>query len=326
MIIQLFLMLFSFLFLLGSLASAVENLNVFNPDIGLVGEIKIKQTDTGKKMPSLGEIELNFRAPVDPFSKAIVTLAFSQEGAEIEEAYLSIADILGLRARAGRIKVAFNRINLRHAHELPLAGEVRYLVDTFGEAGLIKDGLELNVLLPLPIYSELITGWLGGPTDASFLGDDSLLSLQWNNFIDLEDAGGIGFSFSYLNGKDVNADSQQVLLGTQARWKQTISPEGSALIVETEWLWHSNQGTQLLSGWLHYLGYRFDPVWQIGAGSNYSKKPDGTATFQDGFIALEYKATEFQVYKLQIRRDHDGKNEVAGSLTWILGPHPVHEF
>ena len=267
-------------------------------------------------------------APVDPFSKAVFTLSATDGSIEAEEAYLEVKELpADIIARIGRVKVVFNHMNTIHEHHFPIIGQVRYLSDTFGDAGLVKDGLELNYILPfLPYYSEITAGSFAGHPDNTYTGDRPLSSVQWRNFWDL-DQGGLEAGVSYLDGQGETDETRSQLTGLNVRYKQKVTPINT-LILETESMYNTKTESNEIhhgNGAYSYVGYTFSPLYEIGAGTNLSILPE-SSPYADTFIACQYKRTEFQVYKAQIYRDQAGHNGFLFNVTFMIGPHPVHEF
>lgn len=304
-----------------------EQQNVFNPDIGVVGALNIQKNDSNAYVPAIGEIELNISAPVDPLGRAVFTLAAAPNAIEIEEAYLKLTNLpFELIGRLGRVKVDFNRLNTLHPHEFPFIGQVKYLQDFFGEGGLIEDGFELSAILPTFFsYSDLTVGFLGNNTNNSFTGNKPIICAKWNNFLETGDNSGIELGFSFLTGTDKAQITNTIMEGVSFRVKQQIDFT-NYIIWDNELLVNNaniNSATKI--GGFNYLGYNFNKQYQLGAGVNYTVKPDGSK-YNDIFIAAQYKVTEFQIYKLQLARDGQNNYSVGFNLTYFIGPHPVHEF
>ncbi len=304
-----------------------EQQSVFNPDIGVVGELNVlKNENTGAYVPAIGEVEMNFSAPVDPLGSAVFTIAVAQEGTEIEEAYLKLPEMPnGLIGRFGRVKVNFNHLNMLHAHEFPFLGQAKYLEDFFGEAGVIKDGFEFGSILPTFLsYSDLTLGYFGGNSDNTFSGDYPLASVKWNNFLEIGDNSGVELGASLLDGTS-SQNAHVTVKGINFRVKQQIGIHDS-LIWDNELLYsNSDQDSSTKIGAFHYLGYNMNKQIQFGIGMNRSDQPDGS-TYKDLFVAVQYKVTEFQMYKLQYTQEDNGNNSIGLNLTYFIGPHPVHEF
>jgi len=154
---------------LGSLAVAQTR---SNPDISVTGDIRGKIADRPedlgleqKTVYELHEVELAVQGYLNPYARADVFLAWHDDEAHVEEAYVTFERGLpwGLSVRAGRYLLGFGRLNLLHPHawsfiERPLVHEV-YL----GDHGFVDDGLSLRWLLPISsLYVELSADLLRG--------------------------------------------------------------------------------------------------------------------------------------------------------------------
>jgi hypothetical protein len=305
-----------------------------NPDISVVGEFNIsKDTASGQYVPGIGELELGITAPIDPYSTATVILSHSASGVEIEEGFMKISSLpFDLQAKLGRMRVDFNHLNQLHSHELPFIEYPKYLQDFFGNDGLIKNGAEISYLLPLGFYSEIKAQWLSGDSDNSFAASQGIAGLKWKNFFEVGDAGGLEIGFSQLQGINNSgltptADFKNQISGMNIRYKHILGPQ-SYLVFNNEWLWSRSDYNGFVSthGNFNYVGYQMDQYWQGGVGINDSQTPDGTTIYHDTFVALHYKWTEFQSYRLKYYRDGQNNDGILFTLNFILGPHPVHEF
>lgn len=114
------------------------------------------QGPQGKPTFLFKELELGLRGVIDPYLRADVFIAFSPEGASVEEAYLSTLALPGgLELKAGQFYAPFGRLNLLHPHtwefvDAPLARGRLLAAETLG-----GPGLDLLWLTPLPWFAEL---------------------------------------------------------------------------------------------------------------------------------------------------------------------------
>jgi hypothetical protein len=102
------------------------------------------------------ELELGLQAVVDPYVRGDVFVSFSDEGAEIEEAFATSLSLpAGLQMRAGKFFSPFGRQPQQHPHvwefvDAPLAISRLLAEETIG-----GPGLEVGWLAPLPWFAEL---------------------------------------------------------------------------------------------------------------------------------------------------------------------------
>jgi hypothetical protein len=326
--------LFCFIILLAcTLNLQAQQTSSLNPDIGVVGNFKLSKSSGNELKADLGEIELNLKTAVDPYSNAVLTIAFGEEGAEVEEGYLNITDLpFDLQAKVGRMRLSFNRINQFHKDVLPFNDLPVYLTQQFSEAGLIKDGVELSYILPTSVYSEFKLGGYSGNVDTSFSDKQMLTSFRWRSFFDLGNDGGVDVGASYLTGINNNGtveDRYQTdITGLDLRVKKGVGLNRYVMSTN-EWLFgRQDTGSNKTdtTGSFHYLGFNWDKQWQAGIGFNHSQSPDTLDTTNNHFYSLVYKWTEFQQYKVEYSKDDSGNQSVIVGLTYFLGPHKIHEF
>jgi hypothetical protein len=186
-------------------------------------------------------------------------------------------------------------------------------------------------LLPFDFYSEVKMQWLTGDADPSFASEHELMGLKWKNFFEVLDGGGVEVGFSQLQG--INPSNtptfnyQTQITGFNVRFKY-MTGLTSYLIFNNEWAWsHRDQ-----AGWVdtqaafHYLGYQWNKQWHWGVGVNRSQLPDASANYSDTFLVGNYYSSEFQHYRFKYFWDNQDNTGAMLSVSFVLGPHPVHEF
>jgi len=323
-----------FLLFILLMTQEIQAISAFNPDLGVVGEFKIsKAPNSGQYLPGIGGLELGITAPIDPYSTATILLSHSASGVEIEEGFIKISSLpFDLQARLGRMRVDFNHLNSLHAHEFPFIEYPKYLNDFFGTDGFVKNGAEISYLLPFGYYSELKAQWLSGDADNSFAANQGIVGLKWKNFFEIGEGGGLELGVSNLqginnSGLNPTANFKAQITGINVRYKQVLGPQ-SYLVFNNEWLWSQSDYNGFINtqGSFNYIGYQMDQYWQGGIGINNSQAPNGTSVYHDTFLALNYKWSEFQSYRLKYYKDGQNNDGFLFTLNFILGPHPVHEF
>lgn len=92
--------------------------------------------------------EINIGGPVDPYFDALVTVAWEDGDAELEEAWVSAILPYGFRAVVGRSFIPFGSLNQIHVHDYPQV-DVPFVLDGLTtDHGMIGDGGHLEYLLP----------------------------------------------------------------------------------------------------------------------------------------------------------------------------------
>jgi hypothetical protein len=189
-------------------------LSIFNPAIAFIGNFTYRLDDKKVYTPE-GEriddhffvrtLELDARAPVDPFSDAVAIIGFEQEGPEevaidVEEAYVMLKKIpyimeeplLGLKLKLGRYFIPFGRAAILHTHDLPFTQRPLVIQEFLGSESISQEtnkmtGISGRFFLPTPWDQESVleanlTAMNGGNTrltedgknDFAYLGE-----LRW---------------------------------------------------------------------------------------------------------------------------------------------------
>ncbi len=136
---------------------------IFNPDIAVIGNF-VGAVGENSVNPSpalaLDEAEATFQAVVDPYARADFFLAFSPEGVEIEEGFLTLTSLPGgLLAKVGILKEQVGKVNTLHAHSLPWVDEPLMIQNLFGgDEGLADAGISVSKLILNPFMFLEATG------------------------------------------------------------------------------------------------------------------------------------------------------------------------
>lgn len=144
---------------------------LFLPDVSAIGRFAIAYDDydveaaspragsfspEGEPRALLEELELGLQAVVDPYVRADVYVAFGDEGAEIEEAYVTTLSLpAGLQVRAGRFFSPFGRQTQQHPHVWEFADAPLAIGRLLAEETLAGAGVEVGWLAPVPWFAEL---------------------------------------------------------------------------------------------------------------------------------------------------------------------------
>ncbi|MBI3180661.1 MAG: hypothetical protein HYZ28_00715 [Myxococcales bacterium] len=156
--------------------SPVSSPNVFNPTVTVFGNGLYRYDDReigeGAERSdnhfNLREVELDFRAAVDPFADGVLITAFESElpgefEAAVEEGYVTIKRLplpvldeppLGLKLKVGRFRTEVGRFNRLHLHDLPQMTRPLVLEEFLGEEGFIGNGLSAQLFLPTPFDED----------------------------------------------------------------------------------------------------------------------------------------------------------------------------
>ena len=142
----------------------------FTPEIGAVADVVLstdspKADEGGADRVNVRELELVLGSNVDPYSRLDGTIAFTEEAAELEEAYLTRFELpFDVTARAGRFKPKFGKDLAVHRDSLDTVDEPLVIQRYFGEEGMSKSGVDLTKLLDISLMHQITLGVLEGGT------------------------------------------------------------------------------------------------------------------------------------------------------------------
>ena len=124
--------------------------NDFNHDVGSPegfggGHDHAHGHDDGETGFSLREAEVTFSASVDNYLDAMVVLAGSEHGFEVEEAYITTRSLpAGLQVKAGRFLSDIGYLNKQHPHDWDFFDRPMVNEYLFGDHGLQETGAQLS--------------------------------------------------------------------------------------------------------------------------------------------------------------------------------------
>ena len=195
-----------------------------NPDIGVIGNfIGAAGRNIISPFPSLSlrESEFSFQAIVDPYARADFFLSVGEEGAAVEEGYITFPALPGgFSLKAGQMRSNFGKINPLHNHVLPWIDRPLTTYNLLGgeqgesDAGIKDAGLSLSRILPAPgeVFlegtAEVYRGSSGNLFQSNRRSDLSSI-FRLRGYKDLSESTNLEIGGSYARGhNDVN--SQQI--------------------------------------------------------------------------------------------------------------------
>lgn len=123
---------------------------------------------------TLQQLELAMKGAIDPYFTGAAHIVFSEEGAELEEAFFTTTSLpYTLQLEGGYFLTEFGRNNPRHPDQWYWIDQPVINTRLFGGEGTRAAGFRLSGLLPTPWYSALNFG-MQDPTSAqaaSFKGE-----------------------------------------------------------------------------------------------------------------------------------------------------------
>lgn len=186
------------------------SLQQLNPEISVSVDMLAHYTDQEDvRQRSDAEIrgaELNFQSYLDPFSRMKVTMHVSDEGVDVEEAYMTRFSVFeGANLDLGRFRQPFGVVNRWHEDALDQVQYPLPLRNIFGDEGLNQTGASLDLSLPDwgKAYQNLILQVTNTENERLFAGDSlgtpSML-FHYKNYRDLDENMYLEFGLSGLFG------------------------------------------------------------------------------------------------------------------------------
>ena len=315
--------------------------------------------------PFLRTVELDFRAPVDPYADAVVILSLEDKagtgfGVDAEEAYGVLKQLpilesapLGLKLKVGKFRAPFGVNNKLHMHDLPWTTRPlivsRYLGTEHGdffESGYNPVGVDFDFFLPNPVSGTTLEMNL----DVVRAGELALLrsaeskqpgylahvnlSADWNN----EHILVLGAS-GYREG----GSNSMSLLGFDAtyRWAPSERRESRSFVVGGEAFFGRRSFQDSMNaefvqkpyGWFAYTQYQLSYWLYVGARYDWLQEPaDEKLTTKSWSLYGSYYTTEF--LRLRLGFEHrqsdisaqDNRNTVHFEINFVFGAHPTEPY
>ena len=340
-----------------------QSLSAFNPAITAFGNFLGRLDDrpvhldddpaaarVGDRM-SLREVELDFRAPIDPWADGVLIASFGEEApdeyvADIEEGYVLLKKLPftdsapgGLKLEIGRFRPAFGRLNTIHLHDLPQSSYPRALQNVLGPEGLVANGISGRFFLPKPGENDTLECWLG-LLDG---GNAPIAGTQQSS--DVAGAARVSWYHDFADGRDLELGLSEWTSGAQHqltgidwtyRWKPYVAGEWRSFLVGGEWYTADTSDSTLaghasgLDVWVQhqldrnlYLGARFDWLEELQNGGAQTRTLGAFVT---------YYTTEF--LRLRAGAEHtssalswlDGLDSFFLEVNFIFGSHPAEPY
>lgn len=340
-----------------------QALNTFNPRLTVFGDMLASFSASEAEREeddrfSLREVEIDFRADIDPFAKGVVIAAFEEEEpgeyeAVIEEGYVDFVALpANFHVRAGKFLQDFGRINLLHLHDLPFPEAPLPIQDFFGEEGLNEAAVMVDWLAqdaPVRLGATILNGSneaiLAGPEseDFAYLGRVEL-------FDDISEHTTIAGGGSFLWGRGETKERETILVGADLMYKYRPS-DYQSFVIQGEVFYLDRQVTNEAGpraetthhGFGSYVYAQYQPAknWYLGTRwdtSNYFEQTEDFKRWQLG-VYVSYYTTEFLRLRLGYEheeRDFDPRgpdpspipdlDRVLLELTFVFGSHPAEPY
>ncbi len=340
-----------------------QSLGAFNPAITAFGNLLARSDDRavfqdddpskpriGDRM-ALREMELDFRAPIDPWADGVLIASLGEEApdeykADVEEGYVLLKKLPfsdsapgGLKLQIGRFRPAFGRLNTIHLHDLPQSSYPRALQNVLGPEGLVANGISGRFFLPKPGENDSLEGTF------AFLDGGNLPVAGRESSSDVALLAHLSWYHDYQDGRDLelgisgwSSDAQHQLLGLDwtYRWKPYVAGEWKSFLVGGE-LFHSETSDAALDShstgvdlWAQhqldqnlYVGLRFDWLQSLEDASQETRTLGAFVT---------YYTTEFLRFRLGCEHTSssierlDSLDSLFLEINFIYGSHPAEPY
>jgi hypothetical protein len=332
----------------------VASSKVFNPDIAVIGDFLGaigRNRVTPSKALEMHESEASFQAVVDPYARADFFVSVGEEGAELEEGYLTLTSLPGgLLARVGKMRAAFGKVNALHNHVLQWTDRPLVINNLVaGEEGISDAGISVARLIPNPWLFLEATGQVfrgdsgedlfhsSKPGDLSYVG-------RLRGYGDLSESANVDLGVSYSRGHNADGFVDGVdlgrftthLIGVDAtvRWRPLRRAIYRSFVGRTEAIWSRRDrfgGPQQAAGFFVSGDYQLARRWYAGARYDRSERSaDASKLDRGGSLVLTYWPSEFSQVRGQYRRTNyaDGPtaNELLFQFQFSIGAHGAHPF
>ena len=325
--------------------SATASSKIFNPDIavignflGAVGENEINPAPAFE----MNEVEATFQAVVDPYARADFFLAFSPEGVEVEEGYLTFSTLPGaLLAKVGKFKQQFGKTNTLHPHQLPWIDQPVALENLLGgEEGLNDAGVSVSRLIMNPWIFLEATGELYRGSSGVFESHERS-HLSWlgrlRAYRDLTESTNLDLGGSFAWGhNDEGPDFTTRLVGFDAtlRYRPLRRAIYRRFMGRTELFWSRRaqaDGRASAFGMYASGDYQFSRRWFAGARYDWSERAHDPSLVDKGpSVLLTFWPSEFSQIRGQYRRlryaEGTTANELLFQFLFSIGAHGAHVF
>lgn len=342
---------------------AQESLGLFNPALTVFGNFLYRHDDrpvyvdddpTAERVDdrfSLREVELDLRAPIDPWADGVLVATFEAETpgdyeAFVEEGYVVLKKLplldaapAGLKLKLGRFRPSFGRFNTIHLHDLPQVTYPRALRTFLGAEGFVADGVSGQFFLPSPSDADVLDATVqlvdGGNVAVAPDGDSS----------DLAAIGRVKWFRDLAPGQDVEVgastwtsdlDSRLYGLDATYRWKPHAAGEWNSFLL----------GAELFQADLDDGAHDDHPagldLWSqvqldrnVYVGARYGRAEDlfdERLDTSSAGVFLTYYTTEFLRFRLGVEHaesdlaELDDVDTVFLEMNFVYGSHPAEPY
>jgi len=309
-----------------------------NPDISIIGDLITKNNNT-IDFSSSG-VELAIQGYVNPFARANVYLHKQNDDSPIhlEEAFLSIERGLpmNLGFRAGKMRPDFGKINQEHMHTYYYILSSEPVQIVLGNEMWGSLGLEGNLMLPLPWYSNISFGIFQEGITQHHHDEEveeheneevgKALSGRLSHFFDLNSVTHIEVGTSYyveLENTEAN------ILGADFKFKWRPDTYRS-IILQGDYFHKNGHDNESINAGYLWANYQFNRIWNAGIILDYSNDIEEETYKSFGLFAGFSPVEESSVFRFRVHQEYHGDDNpnlaFVAQVLWSLGPHKPHQF
>jgi hypothetical protein len=318
---------------------------IFNPDIAVIGDfLGASGRNIVDPQPSLEmhEAEASLQAIVDPYARADFFVAFSPEGVEVEEGFITFNTLPGgLLMKVGKMRGQFGKVNAMHNHVLPWTDRplmTRNLVG--GEEGISDSGVSVSKLILNPLFFLEATGEVYRGESAVFSAPKrSNLTYvgHLRGYRDVTEGSNLDLGGSIAYGhNELGEDFSTRLIGVDAtfRYRPLRRAIYRRFVARTEMTWSRREQLDGDVGAFGLYGsgeYQFARRWFSGLRWDYSERATDASLHDRGAsLLLTYWPSEFSQIRGQYRRttyaEGHTANEFLFQFLFSIGAHGAHTF
>jgi hypothetical protein len=334
---------------------AAATSKIFNPDIAVIGNFLGtfgENTIEPAPLLSMKESEFSFQAIVDPYARADFFVAFSEEGAELEEGYITFLTLpAGLLMKVGKMRADFGKLNPLHPHVLPWADRpLVYRNLLGGDEGIADAGVSLSALIPNPWLFLEATGQVfrgeAGEGEIFFPSERSDVAVvgRLRGYQDITESTNVDLGVSFARGHNGAGIVDDVDIGrfttdlfgidATVRWKPLRRAIYRSFIARTEAVWSRREqfnGRQAAMGFFVSGDYQLGRRWFAGVRFDRSERAhDEEARDTGQALTLTFWPSEFNQIRGQLRRTKYAEGEDAHEFLlqfqFSIGAHGAHPF
>jgi len=326
---------------------------IFNPDVAVIGNfLGAAGKNDIDPAPALAmdEAEASFQAVVDPYARADFFFAFSPEGVEIEEGFITFTSLpLGLLAKVGRVKQQVGKVNTLHAHLLPWIDRPIAAQNLLGgEEGLADSGISVSKLIINPVLFLEATGEVY-QGDSGVFASHTRSDVSWvgrlRGYRDVTESSNLDVGASIAGGhNDVGPDFSTRLFAVDAtfRYRPLRRAIYRRFLARTELFWSKREQEEgprrrrdrdevSAFGMYASADYQFARRWFAGARYDWSERAeDSSLVDKGGSFLLTFWPSEFSQLRGQYRRlryaEGSTANEFLFQFLFSIGAHGAHVF